>query len=59
MNLEVVLADGRIINTAGEGRRTRYYQSFACIIIISRLCVILNLLNLTLICVSLHCANIL
>ena len=24
MNLEVVLADGRIINTAGEGRRTRY-----------------------------------
>ena len=23
MNLEVVLADGRIINTAGEGRRTR------------------------------------
>ena len=22
-NLEVVLADGRIINTAGEGRRTR------------------------------------
>ena len=24
MNLEVVLADGRVINTAGEGRRTRY-----------------------------------
>ena len=23
MNLEVVLPDGRIINTAGEGRRTR------------------------------------
>lgn len=23
MNLEVVLADGRVINTAGEGRRTR------------------------------------
>lgn len=41
MNLEVVLADGRIINTAGEGRRTRYYQSFACIIIISRLYVII------------------
>lgn len=41
MNLEVVLADGRIINTAGKGRRTRYYQSFACIIIISRLYVII------------------
>ena len=25
MNLEVVLADGRIINTAGEGRRTRCF----------------------------------
>lgn len=24
MNLEVVLADGRVVNTAGEGRRTRY-----------------------------------
>ena len=30
MNLEVVLADGRVINTAGEGRRTRYCQSFVC-----------------------------
>ena len=27
MNLEVVLADGRVINTAGEGRRTRCCQS--------------------------------
>lgn len=24
LNLEVVLADGRVINTAGEGRRTKY-----------------------------------
>jgi D-lactate dehydrogenase (cytochrome) len=23
LNLEVVLADGRVINTAGEGRRTK------------------------------------
>ena len=30
MNLEVVLADGRVINTAGEGRRTRYCQSLVC-----------------------------
>ena len=36
MNLEVVLADGRIINTAGEGRRTRYVDlnvNFNCRII--------------------------
>ena len=26
LNLEVVLSDGTIIHTAGQGRRTRYYS---------------------------------
>lgn len=29
MNLEVVLPDGRVVNTAGEGRRTRYTVGFS------------------------------
>ena len=55
MNLEVVLADGRIINTAGEGRRTRYTEVMVHLIVYKYTLYTVHGKNVNYSCVTMNC----